>query len=172
MLSDTNVNRAISPTVHDLPPIQRPLLFTYRRCPYAMRARMALLQAGIDFDAHEISLRDKPLEMLRISPKGTVPVLVLPDQSVVDQSLDIMGWAFQGGDPGGWWGRAHLGAILGLLKGSYDLAAATAPLFTAALYDRTGGYAVPEAINAGIAWVGLAIFVVWLLRTPLATSPD
>lgn len=97
----------ISSTVHELPLNQRPLLFTYRRCPYAMRARMALLQAGIDFDAHEITLRDKPSEMLRISPKGTVPVLVLPDQSVVDQSLDIMGWAFQGRDPGGWWGRAQ-----------------------------------------------------------------
>ena len=115
MLPNTNVAKMTSPTVHELPAIQRPLLFTYRRCPYAMRARMALLQAGIDFDAHEISLRDKPLEMLRISPKGTVPVLVLPDQSVVDQSLDIMGWAFQGGDPGGWWGRAQSDLCLELV---------------------------------------------------------
>jgi glutathione S-transferase len=97
----------ISSTVHERPCIQRPLLFTYRRCPYAMRARMALLQAGIEFDAHEIALRDKPSEMLRVSPKGTVPVLVLPDQHVVDQSLEIMAWAFHGRDPGGWWDRAQ-----------------------------------------------------------------
>jgi glutathione S-transferase len=93
--------------VYDRPPIQRPLLFTYRRCPYAIRARMALLQAGIEFDAHEIALRDKPSEMLRMSPKGTVPVLVLPHQHVVEQSLEIMGWAFHGRDPRGWWDRAQ-----------------------------------------------------------------
>lgn len=72
-----------------------------------MRARMALLQAGVVFDAHEIVLRDKPAEMLRLSPKGTVPVLVLPGDRVVDESLDIMGWAFDGRDPDGWWSRAQ-----------------------------------------------------------------
>jgi glutathione S-transferase len=56
-----------------------PLLYSYRRCPYAMRARMALLVAGIEFDAHEIVLRDKPAAMLALSPKGTVPVLALAD---------------------------------------------------------------------------------------------
>ena len=105
----------IPSTVHEMPPVQRPLLYTYRRCPYAMRARMALLQAGIDFDAHEITLRDKPSSMLRMSPKGTVPVLVLPDQRVIDQSLDIMGWAFEGRDPGGWWGRAQSGLCVELV---------------------------------------------------------
>lgn len=109
-------------TAHALPPVQRPLLFTYRRCPYAMRARMALLQAGIDFDAHEITLRDKPLAMLQMSPKGTVPVLVLPDQRVIDESLDIMGWAFKGRDPGGWWSRAQTGLcreLVGLNDGPF-----------------------------------------------------
>ena len=86
----------------------RPLLYTYRRCPYAMRARMALLQAGRDFDAHEIVLRDKPADMLRASPKGTVPVLVLPDGEVIDQSLEIMRWAFEARDAEGWWERAQL----------------------------------------------------------------
>jgi glutathione S-transferase len=71
-----------------------PLLYSYRRCPYAMRARMALLQAGVAFDVHDIVLRDKPARMLALSPKGTVPVLVLPDGTVIDQSLDIMAWAF------------------------------------------------------------------------------
>lgn len=86
--------------------MSRPLLYTYRRCPYAMRARMALLQASIGFDAHEIVLRDKPAQMLAVSPKGTVPVLVLPDGRIIDESLDIMRWAFEGGDQEGWWQRA------------------------------------------------------------------
>jgi glutathione S-transferase len=87
--------------------MSRPLLYTYRRCPYAMRARMALLQAGTGFDAHEIVLRSKPADMLRASPKGTVPVLVLPDGQVIDESLDIMQWAFQGRDDSGRWERSQ-----------------------------------------------------------------
>jgi len=86
-----------------------PLLFTYRRCPYAMRARMALLQAGVAYQAHELtSLRDKPEEMLALSPKGTVPVLLLPTGEVLEQSLDIMRWAFASThDKDGWWARAQ-----------------------------------------------------------------
>ncbi|MEY3509647.1 MAG: hypothetical protein RI914_246 [Pseudomonadota bacterium] len=85
-----------------------PLLFTYRRCPYAMRARMALLQAGVAYEAFEIVLRDKPAAMLAASPKGTVPVLVLPDGTVWEQSLDIVRWAFeQAGDAQGWWARSQ-----------------------------------------------------------------
>ena len=84
-----------------------PLLYTYRRCPYAMRARMALLQAGVAYEPFEIVLRDKPAAMLAASPKGTVPVLVLPNGTVLEQSLDIMTWAFaQTGDAQGWWARA------------------------------------------------------------------
>lgn len=93
-----------------------PLLYSYRRCPYAMRARMALLAAGIEFDAHEIVLRDKPAEMLARSPKGTVPVLVLPDGEVLEQSLDIMRWAFSVHDPADWWGRAQSADNLALLS--------------------------------------------------------
>ena len=85
----------------------QPLLYTYRRCPYAMRARMALLQAQIGFDAHEIVLRDKPADMLSLSPKGTVPVLVLPQGQVIDESLEIMRWAFEGRAFAGWWDRAQ-----------------------------------------------------------------
>ena len=85
-----------------------PLLYTYRRCPFAMRARMALLQAGVACEAHEVSLRDKPAAMLALSPKGTVPVLVLPDGQVLEQSLDIMQWAFaQTADAQTWWARAQ-----------------------------------------------------------------
>jgi glutathione S-transferase len=93
-----------------------PLLYSYRRCPYAMRARMALLVAGIEFDVHEIVLRDKPAEMLARSPKGTVPVLVLPGGEVLEQSLDIMRWAFSVHDPAGWWNRAQSPANLALLS--------------------------------------------------------
>jgi glutathione S-transferase len=79
-----------------------PLLYTYRRCPYAMRARMALIISGIAFDAHEISLRDKPVAMLAASPKGTVPVLVLNHGEVLEESLHIMRWAFDQGSAY-WW---------------------------------------------------------------------
>lgn len=85
-----------------------PLLYTYRRCPYAMRARMALRQAGVVYQGLEVSLRNKPPAMLAVSPKGTVPVLVLPSAEVLEQSLDIMRWAFdQSGDAEGWWARAQ-----------------------------------------------------------------
>ncbi len=92
-----------------------PLLYTYRRCPYAMRARMALLQAGVDYEPFEIVLREKPPQMLAVSPKGTVPVLVLPDGRVLEQSLDIVAWAFaQTGDAQGWWARAQTADNLAL----------------------------------------------------------
>ncbi len=92
-----------------------PLLYTYRRCPYAMRARMALLQAGVAYESFEIVLRDKPDAMLAVSPKGTVPVLVLGDGSVLEQSLDIVRWAFeQQGDTGGWWARSQTDANVAL----------------------------------------------------------
>ncbi len=79
-----------------------PILYTFRRCPYAMRARMALRVAGIDVELREVSLRDKPPELLTASPKGTVPVLVLPDGVVIDESLDIMRWALAQHDPEQW----------------------------------------------------------------------
>jgi len=79
-----------------------PILYSYRRCPYAMRARLALHQAGIKVEIREISLRDKPKHMLAVSPKGTVPVLVLPNQQIIEQSLDIMHWALQQHDAQSW----------------------------------------------------------------------
>ena len=80
------------------------LLYSYRRCPYAMRARMALSYAGIAYQVQDISLKDKPAGLLAVSPKGTVPVLVLPDGQVLEQSLDIMHWALQQHDPSQWLG--------------------------------------------------------------------
>ncbi len=77
------------------------ILYTYRRCPYAMRARMALHYAGVKVEHREIELRNKPQSMLRLSPKGTVPVLSV-DGLVLDQSLEIMQWALKTSDPDGW----------------------------------------------------------------------
>ncbi len=74
------------------------ILYSYRRCPYAMRARSALILAKVIFEVREISLRNKPPSFLVYSSKGTVPVLVMPDQSVIDQSIDIMKWALQQSD--------------------------------------------------------------------------
>ena len=82
--------------------MQAPILYSYRRCPYAMRARMALRYANIDVEIHEISLREKPAHMLAVSPKGTVPVLVLASGEVLEQSLDIMNWALQQSDVDEW----------------------------------------------------------------------
>lgn len=81
---------------------QLPILYSYRRCPYAMRARMALKYAGIAVETREIALKDKPKSMLQVSPKGTVPVLVLADGAVLEESLDIMRWALQQRDNDGW----------------------------------------------------------------------
>jgi glutathione S-transferase len=79
-----------------------PLLYTFRRCPYAIRARLAISVSGVEVTEHEVSLRDKPADMLRLSPKGTVPVLLLPTGEVLEQSLDIMHWALALCDPEGW----------------------------------------------------------------------
>jgi glutathione S-transferase len=83
------------------------LLYSYRRCPYAMRARMALLVAQKPFQVFEIELKNKPAEMLALSPKGTVPVLRLPDGQVLEQSWDIMAWALAGAEPAHWWQGAQ-----------------------------------------------------------------
>ncbi|WP_114287044.1 glutathione S-transferase [Candidatus Halocynthiibacter alkanivorans] len=105
------------------------ILYSFRRCPYAMRARLALQSGGITVALREVVLRDKPAEMLRASPKGTVPVLITGDQmvsagapvpgaggpvvsaggpvanaaaQVVEESLDVMFWALGRNDPEGW----------------------------------------------------------------------
>jgi glutathione S-transferase len=79
-----------------------PILYSFRRCPYAMRARMAIAVSGVQVELREVVLRDKPAEMLEASPKGTVPVLLLPDGRVLDESLDIMRWALVQSDSLGW----------------------------------------------------------------------
>lgn len=75
-----------------------PILYSFRRCPYAIRGRMALKMAGIEYELRNILLRDKPKAMLEVSKKGTVPVLVL-ENTIIDESLDVMLWALKQNDP-------------------------------------------------------------------------
>lgn len=79
-----------------------PILYSFRRCPYAMRARLALQASGTEVELRDIALKDKPAALLLASPKATVPVLVLPTGEVLEQSLDIMLWALRAHDPQRW----------------------------------------------------------------------
>lgn len=94
-----------------------PILYSFRRCPYAMRARSALIASAISVELREVVLRDKPAAMLSASPKGSVPVLILPNGKVLDESWDIMLWALrsQGAHP--WLGEneCHVADALPLL---------------------------------------------------------
>jgi glutathione S-transferase len=67
-----------------------PLLYSFIRCPYAMRARMSIIRSGFQVEHREVILRDRPAHMMEISPKGTVPVLLLSDGTVIEESLEIM----------------------------------------------------------------------------------
>src|SRR5690606_26441224 len=75
--------------------------YSFRRCPYAMRARLGILFAGLQVELREVVLKDKPVQMLAISPKGTVPVLELVDVAVIEESREIMEWALGQRDPHG-----------------------------------------------------------------------
>jgi len=79
-----------------------PILYSFRRCPYAMRARMALAASGAEVMLREVLLKDKPAELLAASPKATVPVLVLSEDQALEESLDVMQWALKHSDPLGW----------------------------------------------------------------------
>jgi glutathione S-transferase len=87
-----------------------PILYSFRRCPYAIRARLALAYAGISYELREVSLKNKPQAMLDISPKGTTPVMQIgtnygdscQDLRILEESLDIMNWAVQHHDPQRW----------------------------------------------------------------------
>ena len=79
-----------------------PILYSFRRCPYAMRARMAIHASGQKCELREVLLRDKPPSMIEYSLKGTVPVLILQDGNVIDESLDVIDWALNLNDPDNW----------------------------------------------------------------------
>ena len=76
-----------------------PILFSFRRCPYAMRARIAIKLCSLECEIREINLKLKNKEFLELSPKGTVPVLVLPDNKIIEESMDIIHWAISNNDP-------------------------------------------------------------------------
>jgi len=92
---------------------ERPILYSFRRCPYAIRARLALLASGTICEIREVKLSAKPAELVAISPKATVPVLQSPDGRVIDESLDIMRWALARNDPEGWLDRSGEALIAG-----------------------------------------------------------
>ena len=89
-----------------------PILYSFRRCPYAMRARMALAASGAEVMLREVLLKDKPSELLAASPKATVPVLVLSDGQIIEESLDVMQWALEYRDPLNWLGGNALDSDL------------------------------------------------------------
>ena len=84
-----------------------PVLYSFRRCPYAMRARMALQYSGVKVELREVLLNDKPEDMLRLANKATVPILELADGRVIDESWDIMIWATRQNDPDLWLGSGQ-----------------------------------------------------------------
>jgi glutathione S-transferase len=84
-----------------------PVLYSFRRCPYAMRARLALAVSDQACELREVVLRNKPQGLLQASPKATVPVLVMPGGEVLDQSLAIMQWALHRHDPEHWLAPSH-----------------------------------------------------------------
>jgi glutathione S-transferase len=93
-------------------PAPLPVLYSFRRCPYAMRSRLALKVSDIAYEHREVVLKNKPAHLLALSPKGTVPVLWLPeaaDGRVLEQSLDIMLWALSQHDPLGWLPASDVG---------------------------------------------------------------
>ena len=75
-----------------------PILYSFRRCPYAIRARMVLSYMEVSVDLREVLLNERPQSLYKISSKGTVPVLLLNDGKVFDESLDIMLWAIEQGE--------------------------------------------------------------------------
>jgi len=98
----------------------KPILYSFRRCPYAIRARMTLNYAAIGVELREVLLRDKPPSMLIASPKGTVPILILPDGSVIDESIEVMRWALTRSDPDHWW-REDMATEINTLVEENDL---------------------------------------------------
>ncbi|NVK33665.1 MAG: glutathione S-transferase [Rhodobacteraceae bacterium] len=101
-----------------------PVFYSFRRCPYAMRARLALLSSSAAVELREILLRDKAPEFLQTSPSGTVPCLMTGDGTVIDESLDIMLWALEQSDPENWLkpdegSRDEMLALIGRLDGDF-----------------------------------------------------
>jgi glutathione S-transferase len=159
-----------------------PVFYSFRRCPYAMRARLALAASGQRCELREVVLRDKPAALLKASAKGTVPVLVDTDGTVIDESLDIMLWALRRNDPCHWLQPEHGGLDLAcslvrhndgpfkqqldrykypsrfmLDSGLPSREAACEWLFS--LNDRLGGSGCLQGSRASLADIAIAPFV-------------
>ena len=91
-------------------------MYSFRRCPYAIRARLALSVSGVAHELREVVLKNKPPELLAASPKGTVPVLVLPSGQVIDESLSIMRWALEQNDPDHWLYSGPIDKMLAMIE--------------------------------------------------------
>ena len=100
----------------------RPILYSFRRCPYAMRARLAIASSGVTVELREILLRDKAPEFLLASPSATVPCLVT-DEGILDESRDIMLWALHQNDPEGWLNMPEeASALIDVIEGPFKTA--------------------------------------------------
>ncbi|MDA0238178.1 MAG: glutathione S-transferase N-terminal domain-containing protein [Proteobacteria bacterium] len=136
-----------------------PILWTFRRCPYAMRTRLAIKRSGISVYLREILLQDKPPEFIEDSEKATVPVLKLPDGKILEESLDIMRWALKQSDPDDWcqvlvaeadYSKAFLTELDGTFKDAldrYKYASRYALNGDAVLRHRSIGTAFLQRIN-------------------------
>ena len=135
-----------------------PILYSFRRCPYAMRARLAVVVSDTVCSLREVKLSRKPAELLAASPKGTVPVVVEPDGHVIEQSLDIMHWALRRHDPEGWLDREDT-ALIAANDGAFkhDLDRYKYP-------DRHGSDAATHRAS-GLEWLAT-------LDARLATQPN
>ncbi len=130
-----------------------PILYSFRRCPYAMRARMAVLVGGAPVEIREVLLRDKPAALVAASAKATVPVLVTAE-AVLEESLDIMRWVLAKADPEGWLARddaALVAACDGAFKHSLDGYKYGAAGAAGALAHRAAGAAFLETLEARLA---------------------
>ena len=138
--------------------MDRPILYSFRRCPYAMRARLAVVVSDTVCSLREVKLSRKPTELLAASPKGTVPVVVEPDGHVIEQSLDIMHWALRHNDPEGWLDREDT-ALIAANDGAFkhDLDRYKYP-------DRHGSDAAAHRAS-GLEWLAM-------LDAHLATQPN
>lgn len=96
--------------------VSLPILYSFRRCPYAMRARLAWAASGLQCELREVVLRDKPQALRDASPKATVPVLVLPTGKIIDESIDVMYWALGQSDPEGLLQPEHEATIRDLVR--------------------------------------------------------
>lgn len=137
-----------------MPSPSHPILYSFRRCPYAIRARLALAVSGTSCELREVQLRAKPPQMLLASPKGTVPVLVRPEGEVIDESIDIMRWALAQSDPEGWLTRddaALIAANDGAFKHDLDRYKYPQRHASDPLASRESGLAFLRDLDARIA---------------------